>query len=366
MQAQTRNRARSVRTVRTESARHRVAQSRCKLDSSAGLIAPANFLRLPSLKGVQPEYAVRRGMDLARQPLEVLIDQGYVKDMHIDGAKDIVEVMVRSINDLLMSCKCEDEFDIHIELSKEQGERFTEAVPYLCFSWTNGGGEYVALDVVNRRLGTIRKRESLMATFYWLLYNATYPVMTSFSLGEALGEYEMHLEYLKDEQENEDEPLVNEMADPSECPDYIKNANKLKLSVCHAKTAFEAIKNKECRELFMTCLEAYQLSKTIKLQESAPELENSLREARYNDTSMQIGIGIGVDRCDGITAWIDEFAQQYNSGCDPAPVIVRGYLPDDYQAFAQLFKTLPKMVKLTDLLGKCVNTIQEWENETGS
>jgi hypothetical protein len=112
-------------------------------------------------------------------------------------------------------------------------------------------------------------------------------------------------------------------------------------------------------------LEAYELSKTIKLPKTIPELEYSVENARYYDGASQIGLALGVDRKDNITAWIDEYQQDlYNSGCDPAPTIVRGYRPDDYRAFAKLFEALPRMVKLIGLLNKCVMTVEEWEKCT--
>ena len=81
--------------------------------------------------------------------------------------------------------------------------------------------------------------------------------------------------------------------------------------------------------LFLTCLEAYKLSKTIKLPKTIPELEYSVENARYYDGASQIGLALGVGpRKDNITAWIENIQQDlYNSGCDPAPTIVRGCSP---------------------------------------
>ena len=97
MRIRAKDRAGSARAVRQRSTKQRAAHSRRESDPSVGLIAPANFLRLPSLRGVQFQYTVRRDMELALKPLEVLVDKGYVRNEHIEGAKDVVEVLIRAI-----------------------------------------------------------------------------------------------------------------------------------------------------------------------------------------------------------------------------------------------------------------------------
>jgi hypothetical protein len=304
-------------------------------------------------------------MELALKPLEVLVDKGFVRTEHIDGAKDVVEVLMRALKDMLASCWCDEGFEMNIELSSEEWTwtRKVKKIPlYLCFTWTNGSMQYMALDAVVQRLGNAPEYERLMATFYWLIYGAACIVMMPFSLHEAKTEYEMRQEYLDEEREQGEEPLVEEIADPNDCPAYLKEAGRLKFPERRIKQAFSAIPDEECRALFLTSLEAYQLSKTIKLAKTLPELEEAVENARYYDGNSQIGLALGIDRKDNITAWIDEYQQElYNGGCDPAPVIVRGYRPDDYQAFVQLFNALPRMVKLVGLLNRCVMTVEEWE-----
>ena len=366
MRIRAKDRAGSACTVRQASTRQRSAHSRRESDPSVGLIAPANFLRLPSLRGVQFQYTVRRDMELALKPLEVLVDKGYVRNEHIEGAKDVVEILIRALKDMLASCWCDEGFEIHFELSSEEWMRKAKKEPlYLCFSWTNGSMQYMALDTVVQRLGNAPQYEKLMATFYWLIYGAACAVTMPFSLNEAKAEYEIRQDYLAEEREQGEEPLAEELADPNDCPVYLKEASRLKFAERRIKAAFDTIPDEECRALFLTCLEAYKLSKTTKLSKTIPELEYSVENARYYDGASQIGLALGVDRKDNITAWIDEYQQDlYNSGCDPAPTIVRGYRPDDYQAFAQLFEALPRMVKLIGLLNKCVMTVEEWEKCT--
>ena len=369
MRIRTKDRAGSACAVRPQPThKSRAVRARCKPDPSAGLIAPANFLRLPSLRGVQFQYTVRRDMELALKPLEVLVDKGFVRDEHIIGAKDVVDVLTRALKDMLASCWCDEGFEINIELSSEEWTwtRKVKKIPlYLCFTWTNGSMQYMALDTVVQRLGNAPEYERLMATYYWLLYGAACKVMMPFSLQEAKTEYQMRQEYLDKEREQGEEPLVEEIADPNDCPVYLKDAFKLKFPDAQIKQAFSTIPDDECRALFLTCLDAYQLSKTIKLAETLPELREAVENARYYDGNSQIGLALGVDRKDNITAWIDEYQQDlYNGGCDPAPVIVRGYKPDDYQAFVQLFKALPQMVKVVGLLNRCVMTVEEWEKCT--
>jgi len=363
MRIRAKGRAISARRIRQRLPKQGATHSSCELNPSVGLIAPANFLRLPTLRGVQFQYTVRRDMELALKPLEVLVDKGYVKNEHIEGAKDIVDVLIRAIRDMLASCWCDEGFEIHFELSSEEWMQKAKEKPlYLCFSWTNGSMQYMALDTVVQRLADVPDYERLMATFYCLIYGAACAVTMPFSLDEAKSEYQMRQEYLDEEREQGEEPLVDEIADPEDCPVYIKNARRLKLPERRIKDAFNAIPDEECRALFLTCLDAYKLSKTIKLQRTPPELEYSVENARYYDGRPQIGLALGVDRKDNITAWIDAYMEDlYNAGCDPEPTIARGYSPSDYQAFVMLFEALPRMVKLIGLLSKCVAMVEEWE-----
>src|ERR1039458_6412596 len=102
-------------------------------------------------------------MELALKPLEVLANKGYVRNEHIEGAKDVVEVLIRALKDMLASCWCDEGFEIHFELSSEEWMRKAKTEPlYLCFSWTNGSMQYMALDTVvqrseERRVGKERR-----------------------------------------------------------------------------------------------------------------------------------------------------------------------------------------------------------------
>jgi hypothetical protein len=338
-------------------------------DPTNVLIAPPTFLRLPRLKGVRTQYAVSQGVQLAMGPLEGLVEMGYVKEEHIAGSKDLVEVLEKAIHASLADVWPAGEgFEIHINLVGARAHQRTKGMDFLVFTWRNYQFHYIPLETIRLALEGAPARDRLLATFYWLLDKTCSLLMFTYGWDEAKMSWERHLEYMEEQKEEYEamseadkkqyEPPQIDMEDPNDVPSYVKNSEKLRYNLSECKARFARIPDVNCRSVFETLLDAYNLGKSAKLMPTPKELQGPTEDALYHDGGdCPIGMGIGIDREDAVTAWMDQYANDlYQAGCDAAPWIVRGYRTDDVDAWVGLFKTLRQYCQIIGMLnGLCMN-----------
>lgn len=340
-----------------------------RLDPSACLIAPPSYLRLPRLTNVRQRYAVSEDTEVVLGPLEVLVRAGYVQEVHLHSSKDVVEVLNKAVHAMLQNVwPSQEGFGVDMQLMGAASKKDIED-NFLIFTWRSVDNYYIAMEDVRSRLKGAAEEDRLLASFYWLMDHASSRVMLCFGHYEACQKWENYQEYLADAKENldeGDEPPVCDMADPTEVPAYIKDADKLRYPISQMRNRFKAIPDDECQSVFLTLLDAYRLSQLAKMPPSPQELEGPTESALYFDGGdCPIGVGLGVNREDGITAWIDQYMQDlFEAGCDASPWIVRSYYAKDAKSWLKFFQCLHKLVELVALLDHCCEITQRWADES--
>lgn len=347
----------------------RISRSRCKLDPSTRVIAPAHSFTLPSLKGVQDRFEFSCGFEAALQPVRALIQMGLLRKRHLQNAKSPVAVLERFLSEIVKKhfSGPRDEFDIVLSIA----DRLEDHHPIenvLFFVWSNSiDPQYIPLRPIFERLEGNAHREPLMASLYQWLYRASSRVFDAFGLDEARNVYGYRQEYYKEAMENgEDVDLEGEVeyADPGKVVSYIRDSEKLALQGAKAHAAISSIVDDKLRPAFAKAHRMFLNSRRIQFPRMSKECTGILDDAAYYmDASPMPGLGISHWRDDPIVAWFDEYCQeQFESGATCRAPIILCIRPDDTASFAQIVKTLPKLIQIADGLSEWVRFGQEMEN----
>jgi hypothetical protein len=343
---------------------------RCKLDSSARLIAPPHSLRLPTLEGVRTRVQFSTGTEAVLPLARLLINQGLLVEKHLEQATSpagaiqaaLTEVVCRALGDGL------DQFSIELGIADGLDEYRKPEKGVIFFVWNNTSDpQYIPLRPIYERLDGNPRRENLMASLYQWLYRTASRVFDAFGFLEAEHIYQWrHDAYISDREAGEDVDLEGEVefADPAKVVTYIRESHKLKLKAAGVSAAIASITDVKLRAAFQKAHAMYLGSRSIRLPVMSKACHQLIDDAAYYmDGSPLPGVGISHWRDDPIVAWFAEFCRdQFESGTSTRAPIILCFRPSDTEFFTKIVRVLPRMARTVAALSEWVRFAQELEN----
>ena len=347
----------------------RIAQARCKLDTSIRLIAPAHTLSLPTLEGVKDRFEFSLGSEAAIPLARGLIRRGRLSEKHLQGAASPVEAVEAVLAEIVTEnlCGAQDEFATTICISDRLDDsRKPEDV--LFFIWSNSPDpQYIPLRPIFEKLADNPHRDRLMASLYHWLYGAASKVFDAFGFDEAKNLYTWRKEWYAEARENGEDVDVEgevEASDPAKVVSYIRDSERLALDDAQAINAINSIGDEKLRSAFARAQQMYATAHKIKLPSMSDKCRRILDDAAYYMDSYPVpGVGISHWRDDPIVAWFDEFCQeQFESGSTCRAPILLCFRPEDTTFLSQIVAALPEMVRTIAGLSEWVRFSLELEN----
>lgn len=343
---------------------------RCKLDSSARLIAPPHSLRLPTLEGVRTRVQFATGTEAVLPLARLLIDQGLLVEKHLKKASSpagaiqaaLTEVVDRAFGDGL------DQFSIELGIADGLDEYRKPEKGVIFFVWNNTSDpQYIPLRPIYERLDGNPRREHLMASLYQWLYRTASRVFDAFGFAEAEHIYQWRRDaYLSEREAGEDVDLEGdvEFADPAKVVTYIRESDRLRLRAANVSAEIASITDIKLRAAFQKAHTMYVDSRSIRLPMMSKACHQLIDDAAYYmDGSPLPGLGISHWRDDPIVAWFDEFCRdQFESGTSPRAPVILCFRPTDTDFFMRIVKALPRMARTAAALGEWVRFAEELEN----
>lgn len=347
----------------------RVAQARCKLDTSTCLIAPAHTLSLPTLEDVKDRFEFSLGCEAAVPLARGLIRRGLLSEKHLQGATSPVGAVEAALAEIVTEHfrGAHDEFDITVCIS-DRLDDYRKPDDVLFFIWSNSPDpQYIPLRPVFERLQNNPHRDRLMASLYRWLYGAASKVFDAFGFDEAKNVYTWRKEWYAEARENGEDVDVEgevEAADPAKVVGYLRDSERLALKDSEAITAIHSIGNEKLRSAFANAQQMYAAARGIKLPSMSDEYRRILDDAAYYMDSYPVpGVGISHWRDDPIVSWFDEFCQeQFESGSTCRAPIILCFRPEDTAFFLQIVAALPGLVRTIAGLSEWVRFSLELEN----
>jgi hypothetical protein len=347
----------------------RITQTRCKLDTSTRLIAPAHTLSLPTLEGVKDRFEFSLGCEAAVPLARGLIRRGLLSEKHLQGATSpvgaveaaLVEIVSENFRD------AQDEFATTLSIS-DRLDDYRKPEDVLFFIWSNSPDpQYIPLRPVFERLQNNPHRDRLMASLYHWLYGAAAKVFDVFGLGEAKTVYTWRKEWYAEARENGEDVDVEgevEASDPAKVVSYIRDSERLAMKDAQAIAAINSIGDEKLRSAFANAQQMYTAARRIKLPSMSEECRRIPDDAAYYMDSYPVpGLGISHWRDDPIVAWFDEFCQeQFESGSTCRAPIILCFRPEDTIFFSQIVEALPGLVRTIGGLSEWVRFSLELEN----
>jgi hypothetical protein len=343
---------------------------RCKLGSSARLIAPPHSLRLPTLEGVRTRVQFSTGTEAVLPLARLLINQGLLVDKHLEKATSPADAIQTALTDIAYRAFGDgpDQFAIEFGIADGLDEYRKPEKEVIFFVWNNTSDpQYIPLRPIYERLDGNPRREHLMASLYQWLYRTASRVFDAFGFPEAEHIYQWRRDaYISEREAGEDVDLEGEMecADPAKVATYIRESGKLRLRPADVNTAIASITDIELRAAFQKAHTMYLGSRTIRLPVMSKACHQLIDDAAYYmDGSPLPGLGISHWRDDPIVAWFDEFCRdQFESGTSTRAPIILCCRPDDTEFFSKIMRALPRMVRTVAALSEWVGFAEELEN----
>jgi hypothetical protein len=236
---------------------------RCKLDSSARLIAPPHSLRLPTLEGIRTRVQFSTGTETVLPLARLLINQGLLVEKHFEKATSppgaiqaaLTEFVNRAFGDSL------DQFAIEFGIVDGLDEYRKPEKEVIFFVWNNTSDpQYIPLRPIYERLDGNPRREQLMASLYQWLYRTASRVFDAFGFPEAEHIYQWRRDaYISEREAGEDVDLEDEVecADPAKVAAYIRESDKLRLRAADVSAKIASITDIKLRPHFKrptTCM----------------------------------------------------------------------------------------------------------------
>ncbi len=156
---------------------------RCKLDSSARLIAPPHSLRLPTLEGVRTRVQFSTGTEAVLPLARSLINQGLLVEKHLEKAPSPAGAIQAALTDIAYRALGDgpDQFAIEFGIADGLDEYRKPEKEVIFFVWNNTSDpQYIPLRPIYERLDGNPRREHLMASLYQWLYRTASRVFDAF------------------------------------------------------------------------------------------------------------------------------------------------------------------------------------------
>ena len=361
---------RRTRSFHSGDQSRRTIARRCKLDSSARLIAPPHSFQLPNLEGVRTRFQFSTGTEPLLPLARSLVENRLLREKHIEKAASLVDGIQAALTDVVSQHFCErpDQFSIEFGIVDSLDDYRKPAKKVLFFVWNNTADpQYIPLRPIYERLEGNPQRERLMASLYHWLYRTASSVFEPFGFVEAEHIYQWRREaYLSEREAGEDVDLEGEVeyADPAKVVAYIRDSDKLRLKVAEIRASIDTIASFEVRSGFQKAHAMYLESRSIRLPSTSKEAEQLIHDAAYYmDGSPLPAVGISHWRDDPIVAWFDEFCRdQFEGGETPRAPIILCFRPTDSKFFVRIVKALPRMARIVGALSDWVRFAEELEN----
>jgi hypothetical protein len=216
---------------------------RCKLGSSARLIAPPHSFRLPNLEGVRTRFQFSTGTQPLLPLARSLVQNRLLREKHIEEATSLVDAIQAALTDVVSQQFCEkpDQFSIELGIVDSLDDYRKPDKKVLFFVWNNTADpQYIPLRPIYERLEGNPQRERLMASLYHWLYRTASSVFEPFGFVEAEHTYQWRREaYLSEREAGEDVDLEGEVeyADPAKVVAYIRDSRKLRIKAAEIRAA---------------------------------------------------------------------------------------------------------------------------------
>ena len=339
-----------------------------KLDPPHRLIAPAHTLILPSLDGIQNSFEASYGFEAALPPARALVRKGLLTQKHLAGTESPVVALEKALAEIVRNASSSDQdvFDIEIRFT-DRLDHSPESEDYLFFLWGNTNEpQYIPLRPFSDQLEGNVYRERLMGSLYHWLYETAKRVRLAFGFDHAKNLYQWRKEmYMDARKQGEDVDVEGEVefANPSSVAGYIRDAKKLLLKDDELETALGLIQTVRIREAFAKAHCMFTLSRGIRIPGMTNECRVALEDAAYYIEGDPIpGVCISHWRDDAIVAWFDDYCQdQFNSGVNCRPAIMRCFRTEDSKTFGQIIAALPRMVGAATALSEWISIAEEME-----
>ena len=340
-----------------------------KLDTPHRLIAPAHTFILPSLDGIQNSFEASYGFEAALPPARALARKGLLTQKHLAGTESPVCALEKAMAEIVRNASSsndKDVFDIEIRLT-DRLDHSPESEDYLFFLWGNTNGpQYIPLRPFFDQLQGNHYRERLLGSLYHWLHETARRIRFVFGFADAKCLYDWRKEmYMNAREQGEDVDVEGEVefADPSSVVGYIRNAKKLLLKGDELATALGSIQTVRIREAFAKAHRMFTLSRGIRLPKMTNECRVALEDVAYYIEGDPIpGVCISHWRDDAIVAWFDDYCQdQFNSGVNCRPAIMRCFRTEDSRTFGQIIAALPAMVRSATALSEWISIAEEME-----
>lgn len=343
---------------------------RCKLDSSARLIAPPHSLRLPTLAGVRTRFQFSTGTQAVLPVARLLINQGLLVEKHLEKATSPAGAIQAALTDVAYRAFGDgpDQFAIEFGIADGLDEYRKPEKGVIFFVWNNTSDpQYIPLRPIYERLDRNPRREHLMASLYHWLYRTASRVFEPFGFSEAESIYQWRRDiYVSEREAGEDVDLEGEVefADPAKVATYIRDSGKLRLRAAEVTAALASIADIKLRAAFQKAHTMYLGSRSIRLPAMSKEFRQLIDDAAYYmDGSPLPGLGISHWRDDPIVAWFDEFCRdQFESGTSARAPIILCFRHSDTEFFTKIVRALPRMARTVAALGEWVRFAEELEN----
>ena len=343
---------------------------RCKLDSSARLIAPPHSLRLPTLEGVRTRVQFSTGTEAVLPLARLLINQGLLVEKHLEKATSPASAIQAALTEFVYRAFGDgsDQFSIELGIADGLDEYRKPEKEVIFFVWNNTSDpQYIPLRPIHERLEGNPQRDRLMASLYHWLYRTASRVFDAFGFPEAQHIYQWRRDaYISDREAGEDVDLEGEVeyADPAKVIAYIRHSQKLRLKAGEIRAGIGSIASFELRSAFQKAHDMFLQSRSIQLPVMSKEAEALIHDAAYYmDGSPLPAVGISHWRDDPIVAWFDEFCRdQFEGGETPRAPIVLCFRPTDSKFFLRIIKALPRMARTVAALSEWVRFAEELEN----
>jgi hypothetical protein len=343
---------------------------RCKLDSSARLIAPPHSLRLPTLEGVRTRIQFSTGTEAVLPLARSLINQGLLVEKHLEKATSAAGAIQAALSDIVYRTlgDGQDQFSIEFGIADGLDEYRKPGEEVIYFVWNNTADpQYIPLRPIYERLHGNPRREQLMASLYQWLYRTASRVFEPFGFPEAEHIYQWRRDaYISEREAGEDVDLEGEVefADPAKVATYIRESDKLRLRAADVSAAIASIADSKLRSAFQKAHTMYLGSRSIRLPAMSKACHRLIDDAAYYmDGSPLPGLGISHWRDDPIVAWFDEFCRdQFESGTSARAPIILCFRPGDTDFFTKIMRALPRMARTVAALSEWVRFAEELEN----
>lgn len=343
---------------------------RCKLDSSARLIAPPHSLRLPTLAGVRSRFQFSTGTQAVLPVAHLLINQRLLVEKHLEKATSPGDAIQAALTDIAYCAFGEgpDQFAIEFGIADGLDEYRKPEKEVIFFVWNNTSDpQYIPLRPIYERLDGNPRREYLMASLYQWLYRTASRVFEAFGFCEAEHIYQWRRDaYISEREAGEDVDLEGEVefADPAKVATYIRESDKLRLRATDVSAAIASITDNRLRAAFQKAHTMYLGSRSIRLPAMSRACHQLIDDAAYYmDGSPLPGLGISHWRDDPIVAWFDEFCRdQFESGTSARAPIILCFRPSDTDFFMKVIRALPRMARTVAALSEWVRFAEELEN----